>query len=274
MLKAFFFGLIASSALLLGAVVAVGLNRFTAPRGESPACPVGEKEKRARREVVIDRVNKAVIAFGAGVLLCTLAFQLMEEAYRKGGFDQVTYGFLAGAAMFVLADLWLDRMGSGMELMLGALLDGIPESAVIGIGLVAGKGLGLIMMIAVFISNFPEAFSGTRDMLCLHDDERDRFVARHALALWAGVTIICTISSVAGYAFLGHASSGWVAFMLAWAAGSILAMVSHTMIPEAFQGVWDVRRASGRRFRIGDKIEAIAVACGFLLSFILSRLAG
>jgi len=272
MLKAVIYGIIASGALFIGSVLALWLNRRYPPGDE----PSGEDDKPPapdRSQVVIDRITRAVTAFGAGVLLCSLAFELMEDAYVKGGFDQVTVGFLAGAAMFVVFDLFLDRLGSGVELMLGALLDGVPESAVIGIGLVAGKGVGFVMMVAVFISNFPEGFTGTRDMLAMKGDE-ENWITRHPLAMWSGVTLICAASTVVGYAALGSLSESWIAFILAFAAGSILAMVSHTMIPEAFAGVWEVRRKSGRRFRIGDKVEASFVVLGFLLAFILSHAAG
>jgi ZIP family zinc transporter len=264
MLKALIFGLIASGALLIGSIIALLLG----DSGDgSPVAPGSGK-----RERITDRVNRAVMAFGAGVLLCTLAFSLMEDAYGKGGFDHVTLGFLSGALLFLFIDLWLDRLGSGMELMLGALLDGIPESAVIGIGLVANKGLGFVMMIAVFISNFPEAFSGTREMLGHKDGAGKVYTTRQILLMWGTVTAICTLSTLAGYSFLGNASPSWVAFMLAWAAGAILAMVAHTMIPEAFQGVWEYRRhAQGTRFSIGDKVEALAVVAGFLVSFVLTR---
>lgn len=227
MVKAIVYGIIASGALLIGAIMAVV---FSGPAVEerTPA--------EVKRDLRVERVNRAVLAFGAGVLLCTLAFDLMEDAYTKGGFDHVTLGFLAGAFVFLFIDLWLDRLGSGMELMLGALLDGIPESAVIGIGLVASKGLGLVMMIAVLISNFPEGFSGTRDMLG-HKGPRDKvYSPRTALWMWGIVTAICTLSTVLGYQFLGHASPSWLAFMLAFAAGAILAMVAHTMIPRRFRG--------------------------------------
>jgi len=256
LLKAFVFGLIAAGALIIGELLAVLVDR---------------KDTDERREQIIARANRTIMAFGAGVLLCTVAFELMEDAYKKGGFDQTTLGFLTGAIVFLGLDLWLDHMGSGVELLLGALLDGIPESAVIGIGLVAQKGLGVIMMIAVFISNFPEGFSGTRDMLSREHGKT--FTAKSALTLWGIVTIICALSTLVGYSLLGSATPSWISFMLAVAAGAILAMVSHTMIPEAFEGVWAyTRHKSGTRFLIGDKIEAIAVVLGFLLSFILSRI--
>jgi zinc transporter, ZIP family len=265
MLKALIYGVIASGALFIGAVIAVLLGP---PKDSSHETP---KEKR--RDDRVDRINRAVMAFGAGVLLCTLAFDLMEDAYNKGGFDHVTIGFLVGAFFFLFADLWLDHLGSGMELMLGALLDGVPESAVIGIGLVATKGLGFVMMVAVFLSNFPEGFSGTREMLG-HKGEREKtYSTRDTLLMWLTVTVICTVSTLVGYKYLTHATESWIAFMLAFAAGAILAMVAHTMIPEAFQGVWEYqRKRKGTRFLIGDKIEALAVVAGFLVSFILTRI--
>src|SRR5665811_84866 len=55
-------------------------------------------------------------------------------------------------------------VNSGFAIFLGALLDGIPESAVIGIGLAAGQGIGLSMLVAVFLSNLPEGISGALGM--------------------------------------------------------------------------------------------------------------
>lgn len=260
MLKAILYGLIASSALLIGAVVALAL-------GDLPE----------RRQRTVEKVNKVIMAFGAGVLLCTLSFELMEEAYAKGGFDQATVGFLVGALFFILGDLWLDRMGSGWELLLGALLDGIPESAVIGIGLLAGQGLGFVMMVAVFLSNFPEGLSGARDMLDPPAEGAKKYRPAQIIGVWASVTLVCTLSTVAGYGFLGNSSESTIALMLAFAAGAILAMVAHTMIPDAFSSL-PKRIPAGevitrRKFRISDKIEAMAVVGGFLLTFILSHIA-
>lgn len=258
--KAIVFGLIASGALFLGALVSVFL-----------------KDLPQKHQRTVERVNKAIMAFGAGVLLCTLAFDLMEDAYAKGGYDETTIGFVVGALVFLALDLWLDHYGSGVEILLGALLDGIPESAVIGIGLVAGKGLGFTMMVAVFISNFPEGMSGTRDMLKPGGEITKVYKPKEVLLLWGGVTAVCTLSTVAGYAFLGSASPSFIAFMLAAAAGAILAMVAHTMIPEAFSGLKELmkegRKGTGStRFMLSDKVEAMAVVAGWLLSFILTRI--
>jgi zinc transporter, ZIP family len=259
MLKAILYGLIASSGLLIGAAVAIWLSDLP-----------------ERRQRTVTKVNKVVMAFGAGVLLCTLSFQLMEEAFQKGGYDHAIVGFLTGALFFILGDLWIDRMGSGWEILFGALLDGIPESAVIGIGLLAGKGLGLIMMIAVFLSNLPEGLSGARDMLSPPGDGSRKYRPGQTIALWGSVTLICALSTVAGYGFFGQSSESAIAFMLAIAAGAILAMVAHTMIPEAFRSLPKrpgAREVAGKgRLRVYDKVEAMAVVAGFLLTFILSHL--
>jgi ZIP family zinc transporter len=259
MLKALIFGLVASGTLLIGALVALAL-------GDLPE----------RRQRTVEKTNKVIMAFGAGVLLCTASFELMDDAFKKGGFDQAILGCLAGALFFILGDLWLDRMGSGWELLLGALLDGIPESAVIGIGLLAGGGLGLVMMVAVFLSNFPEGLSGSRDMMNPTEPGAKKYSKRETLLIWAVVTLICGLSTVAGYEFFGSSSESTIALMLAIAAGAILAMVAHTMIPEAFRKLPDapdaVEASRKSRFRIYDKVEAMAVVAGFLLTFILSHI--
>jgi ZIP family zinc transporter len=259
MLKAFLYGLVAGSALLLGAGTAVLLRDL----------PAHDKK-------TVEKLNKGITAFGAGVLLCTLSFDLLEDAFVKGGFDHSVLGFLAGALLFVLGDLWLDRKGSGIEFLLGALLDGVPESAVIGIGILAGEGLGLVMMIAVFLSNFPEGMSGAADMLDPKKKGDTRYSVSTTLELWAGVTAICALSSVAGYALLGHSSQSVIGFILAVAAGAILAMVTHTMIPEAFSEVRPSEEenldSKPTTVRLLDKVEAMATVVGFLAAFVLSRI--
>ena len=261
MFESLYLGLIAGGALFIGSAVAVLLKRSYAGH------------KRA-----IERTTKTVMAFGAGVLLCTLSFNLMEDAYQKGGFDHVTIGFVGGALLFVLGDLWLGRRGSGTELLLGALLDGVPESAVIGIGVAAGQGLGLLVTVAVFVSNLPEGFSGAGDMLHHQKGGDEQFSARSTMGLWGAVSTVCALSSVAGYAIFGDSSPSTIAVMMAVAAGAILAMVAHTMIPEAFSAMATVRKAGKAgaaekpiHLRIFDKVEAMAVVAGFLLTLILTK---
>ena len=138
-LQAGFLGLVGGSALLLGAMV-----------GYMVALP--------------QRLIAAIMAVGAGVLISAVAFDLMDEAYAKGGFDSAAIGFLAGAAAYTVANIIVTRSGakhrkrsgsnpdqsqqsadagSGMAIAVGALLDGIPESIVIGVSLLEGGGVSM-----------------------------------------------------------------------------------------------------------------------------------
>lgn len=111
------------------------------------------------------RTIAGIMAFGAGVLISALAFELMDEAWQRGGFAPVAGGFLGGAALYTVLNLLLAHHGArhrkrtgvehraqdkkqnpqnGMALALGALLDGIPESIVIGVSLLGGGAIGLV----------------------------------------------------------------------------------------------------------------------------------
>ena len=249
MFQAALFGFIGGLALLIGALIGLFF-------------------KLSKKAIAV------IMAFGAGVLICALSFGLMEDAYQRGGFDSVTLGFLVGAILFVVGDYLVDRKGghfrktvhsrrhlakrpehnktSNMAIFIGALLDGIPESAAIGVGLLANKGIGFLMLIAVFLSNMPEGISGSVSMFSAKKSKKE------IIGLWIGVVVICTLSSFLGYRLLGNVMPDVIAFVLALAAGAILAMITDTMIPEAFD-------EEGR-------FVAFATVIGFLLAFIISRL--
>ncbi len=192
-----------------------------------------------------------VLAFGAGVLISAAAFELTEEAYRSAGGVAAALGLFAGSATFFIGDWLIDRAGghrrkspvhggvrhpasaagatSGSALVLGALLDGIPESAAIGISLLAGEGVGVAMVAAVFLSNIPESLSATTGLKA-----SGRSTA-WILGLWSLVVAASTVASMLGYGLLGDASEGTVAFIQTFAAGAILTMVADTMMPEAVE---------------------------------------
>jgi ZIP family zinc transporter len=223
------------------------------------------------------RVIGLVMAFGAGVLVSAVAFELTEEAYRAAGGLAATAGLLAGSVTFFLGDTLIDRAGGhrrkspihggalpgraepgrasaatasghsaasgggaagavgtvaatgGLALVLGALLDGIPESAAIGISLLDGQGVGIAMVAAVFLSNVPESLSATTGL------KASGRSTRWILGLWGLVCLASTLASLAGYALLGDASAGTVAFIQTFAAGAILTMLADTMLPEAVE---------------------------------------
>lgn len=216
---------------------------------------------------VSSRTIGLVMAFGAGVLISALAFELTEDAYDQAGAREVVLGLAAGAATFYVGDRWLDRVGGahrkrshGLQagpgddakgLVLGALLDGIPESAAIGITLVGGKPVGIAVVAAVFLSNVPEAMSAATGL------RRAGHSRRWILLLWTAVALMAGVVAAAAYALLGGSSPGVLAVIQAFAAGAILTMLADTMMPEAFEN--------------GGRLVGLVTTAGFALAFLLSQ---
>jgi len=212
------------------------------------------------------RLMAVVMALGAGVLLSSVAFELMDEAYKVGGLDAAAPGLLLGAAVFYLADREVNRRGgdrrkspgdqqggSAAAIAIGALLDGIPESAAIGISLIEGGGVGIALVAAVFLSNVPEGLSSAAGM------KRAGRSPAYVLGLWGAVTLASTLAALLGYLFLAGASGNVVAGIQSFAAGAILTMLASTMMPEAYED--------------GGPVVGIVTTVGFLLAFVLSRVA-
>lgn len=238
MLEAGLWGLLAASALVGGA--AIGLV------GAVP-----------RRWVAL------AMAFGAGALISALAFDLTEDAFAHGGTLPVAGGLAAGALVFFTGDQLLHKRGAarrgprmaqvgsnGPAIVLGALLDGIPESVVLGTTLLAGAGVGVPFLAAVFISNVPEAMSAAADLR--REGHRPGWIIR----LWVGVALVSGLAAALGYALLGEMGSSGVPLIQAFAAGAILTMLADTMIPEAFAD--------------GGDLTGLATVFGFATAFLLS----
>jgi ZIP family zinc transporter len=223
---------------------------------------------------VPQKVIALVMAFGAGVLLSAVSFELIDEAYEQGGLGPAAVGTLAGAAAYTAGNLWLARRGarhrkrsghhtgqvqpseeqqsgSGMALALGALLDGVPESAVIGVSLLDGGSVSAVTVAAVFISNIPEGLSSSAGM-----KKAGRSKA-YVFGVWGAIAAASTLAAVLGYAVVGGLATAVVAAVTAVAAGAILAMIADTMIPEAFE---EAHLAIG-----------LVTVSGFLVSFALSH---
>jgi len=246
-LQAGVWGLLGGSALLIGAVV-----------GWFAAIPA--------------RLVAAVMAFGSGVLISALSFELMDEAYRQGGFDSTAAGFLAGALVYTMANIAITHRGgahrkrsghqqqraeegAGLAIAVGALLDGIPESVVIGVSLLdPGSGVSLVAVAAVFLSNIPEGLSSAAGM---RKAGRGR---GYVFGVWGGIALASGAAAMLGNIALAGASPEWIAATNAVAAGAILAMLADTMIPEAFEEARDY--------------AGLITVGGFLAAFMLSRLGG
>ncbi len=222
-LEAGLWGLLGGAALVLGALIAWFV--------------------RVPRVVIA-----SVMAFGSGVLISAVAFDLMEEAADTGGLGATALGFVGGAVAYLAANALLARRGarhrkrsgdqqpseseqegSGAAIAVGALLDGVPESVVLGVGLLAGGSVSLPVLAAVFISNVPEGLSSAAGM------KRSGRSAGYVFGVWGGIAAVSGLAAMLGYVALGSAPPEVIAVITAVAAGAILTMIADTMIPEAFE---------------------------------------
>lgn len=236
-------GLLAGSALVLGAALGYALR-------------------------VPPRLVAGIMAFGSGVLISALSLDLMLEAADTGGFTAAAVGFLGGATLYTIANILVTRRGahhrkrsgdqqakasegSGLALAVGALLDGIPESIVIGISVLGGGRVSSVAVAAVFLSNFPEGLSSAAGM------RKAGRGNRYVFGIWGGITLASALAAGLGYLVFGGLSPAHVAAVNALAAGAILAMIADTMIPEAFE--------------TAHEFAGLITVCGFLTAFALSR---
>ena len=174
-----------------------------------------------------DRVVGLVLAFGAGALISAVSFDLFEEGLRIGHASAVAAGLAAGALTYYGLDQLVERSTPGAALALGALLDGIPEQAVLGIGIAAGEGVSVGLLAAIFVSNLPEAIGASTDL------RASGWTAKRINVLWLIVAAVCTIAAVAGFAIADAASGDLRAAINGFAAGALLVMLVDSMIPEA-----------------------------------------
>jgi len=172
-----------------------------------------------------DKLVGLVLAFGAGALISAVSFDLAQEGFKTGGGEAVGIGLAIGALTYFLAARALPGDGDGgSALALGAFLDGIPEQAVLGIGLASGEGVSVGLLAAIFVSNLPEAIGSATGM----HTSRAKIIQ-----LWIAVAVVCTLATVAGYAIADAASGELRAAINGFAAGALLVMLIDSMIPEA-----------------------------------------
>jgi ZIP family zinc transporter len=248
MIAALGWGAVAASSLVIGALLGVARPW--------PNRPVG-----------------LVLAFGAGALISAVSFDLAQEGAQLGDDWVVGVGLALGAVTYFTLDRLLARRsaghapssgsgsgsgkksgagssGAGAALALGAFLDGIPEQAVLGIGLAAGKGVGVGLLVAIFVSNLPEAIGSSTEMRAAGTRPA---AIRH---LWVLVALVCTAATVGGYAIADSVSHNLNAAIDGFAAGALLVMLIDSMIPEAV--------------RKGGDISGLVTVLGFAVAAALS----
>jgi ZIP family zinc transporter len=202
------------------------------------------------------RLTAGIMAFGSGVLLSALSFDLLDGAQKHGGLAATGAGFLFGAALFTLVNYFLERRGakhrkrssgkqpteveqagSGMAIAVGALLDGIPESIVIGTSMLAGKGVSLVAVAAIFLSNLPEGLSSSAGM------KQAKRSSLYVFGLWTAIAFVSGLASVLGFVAFRNVAPGAVSAVTATAAGAILAMLIDHDDSGGIRGVARQRRA-------------------------------
>jgi ZIP family zinc transporter len=214
------------------------------------------------------RTIAAIMAFGSGVLICALTFGLMEEAFKHGGFDAIVIGFLTGGVVFIGGDFLVHRYGgrnhkkrkhfksvresNGKAIILGASLDGIPESIALGLSLLEKNGIGLLMLAAIFLSNLPESISSIGDL------RKEGFSTKKIYFMWSIVSIGSIVAAILSYIFLKNINLNMRGIIESFASGAILAMLADSMMPEAYEE--------------GGYLIGFLTMLGFLTAFILSKI--
>lgn len=261
MMMSLLFGVVASSALIIGALVGA---RFTLPK----------------------RVLAILLSFAAGSLITALTFELFEDAFERGGIWRAAMGLLAGAFVFTVLSAFLDRWAqadpepqaaddyegsakldtdaaateetsskastrgaAGLALLAAVTLDGVPENVALGVALGGGTG-GLALLAAIFVSNLPEALVGASSMRA-----QGKSVGR-ILGLWGACAVLLAVAVVVGAGPLSNVDPEAISLPLAFAAGAVIASLADTLMPEAYEH--------------GGPAVAMSTAAGFVLSFVLS----
>jgi zinc transporter, ZIP family len=239
MAEAFFWGMLGSVSLILGAVV-VAVNMPSA------------------------RMLGLIMGFGSGVLISAVAFELVEEAATVAkGLGATTIGFFIGMGVFLLGDQAISTMGyrdrkkmnavhsaSGLAIVLGIVLDGVPESAVLGLTVLESGTVGVAVLAAVFLSNLPESIAATSGL------RSSGWSWGSVYGLWTGIVLVSGIAAAVGYQLMSAATPAAFAFVLAFAGGAILSMLATTMMPEAYE--------------YGGRLVGVTTTIGFAAAFAIS----
>jgi ZIP family zinc transporter len=241
MFEAAVWGLLAASSLLLGAAIALAFRPGK-------------------------RVVGLAMAFGAGTLISAVSYDLIGKSIDEDGAFTIAIAMLIGAAVYVAGDWLIATVGghesaghiaassaagaTGLAIVLGTVLDGVPESVVLGLSFVEGGSVSVSLLAAVFVSNLPEGLGATSDL------RASGWSAQRIMMLWASIAVVSAVAAGVGYAWFDSRDASTGAHAEAFAAGAILAMLADTMIPEAF--------------REGGRFAGIVTVLGFVTGVALT----
>ena len=221
------------------------------------------------------RVAALLTAFGGGVLLAAIAFELMPEADREAGVGLTIAGVLAGMVVYVAADAWLSRdegmdrvrrsghaaaagrpmtmhsaeAARGESIAAGLFVDGVPESLALGLTIAEGE-IGVALLAGVLIGNMVEAYGAAQPIVA------GGHTKRFAVMLLAAIGAALALATVLGGTVLADASGELVGTAQAVAAGAVMAVVTIAIVPHAFEEV--------------SRMVAAATVLGFLVGYVLS----
>lgn len=265
--SAFFFGAVSGGAVLLGAIISMLIKM---PK----------------------RLIGFIMAFGVGVLIGAATFELLQESLEKSEMNNTIIGFIAGAITFTVIEGLISKHGgkhrkrsnahelnqldeqttidtsdsdqrnendkntsndqSGIGIFIGTVMDAIPESIMLGTSLIGGKGVSMLLLLAIMISNIPEGLSSTAGML------KGGTSKSKILGLFITVTVVAGLSSLFGYVFLDHANPAVISIISSFAAGGIITMIGATMMPEAYEE--------------GGALVGLMTSFGVIVSIVLDHL--
>ena len=218
MAEAAFWGLIGASALIIGAEVAFAFN-------------------------LSRMVIGMIMAFGVGALIAAVSFELIVPAIETAEVWQVAIGLSLGSLVFFGGDRLIAKVGgtnrkspdggnqgdSGLGIVLGTALDGIPESAVLGMSLVGGGGVSVALLASIWISNFPESLGSTVNMVGSGMEKRT------IRLIWLSIMAASALAAAIGFAVVNASSTRTGALVESFAAGALLTMIADEMAPEAYE---------------------------------------
>ncbi len=212
-----------------------------------------------------ERLIGQIMGFGAGAMISAIAYELIPPSIIEQGFE-IGIAFLVGALVYYFADRWADSrggadrqsidtptQGSGSAMFIGALLDGIPESFVLGIGLSLGGSISVAFVAAIFVSNIPQGIAGTLSLEAVGTSSRS------VLMMWLGLSVASAVAAAGGFLIADRVKDqGYM--VEAFAAGAVLTMLADSMMPEAFEH--------------GGKTVGLLTVLGFLVAATLTVLQG